>query len=104
MPELDQMVDEVRSRLLVLPPDLIEMVPGQAVYEDGREVMFGEVPQGMSAAGGPGCDQHPIDAPLVQSAHDLQPPAGILLRFGPAEQIAQLGKLCVNTRGQVRGI
>src|SRR5260370_30886670 len=104
MPELGQMVDEVRSRLLVLTPDLLEMVPGQAVDEDGREVMFGEVPQGMSAAVGPGCDQHPIDAPLVQSAHDLQLAAGILVRFGQQEHVAKLRKLRFNNVDQVREI
>src|SRR6266571_3307469 len=104
MPEFDQMVDEVRSRLLVLTTDLIEMVPCKEVDEDGREVMCGEVPQGMLAAFGPGCDQQPIDPPLVQSSHDLQLAAGVLVRFCQQEHVAELRELRFNCVDQVREV
>src|SRR5260370_14416215 len=80
MPTFDQMVDQIRGRPLVFTPDLVEMVPGQAVDKDSRQVMLGEVPQGVSAAVGAGGDQHPVDAPLLQSAHDPQLAVGVLLR------------------------
>src|SRR5438309_541798 len=104
MPEFDQMVDEVRGWFLVLASDLVEMVPGQTVDEDGRKVMFGEVPQRMSAAVGPGCDQHPIDAPLVQSAHDLQFATRVLVRFGQEKHVAELGELRFNDVYKIREV
>ena len=88
VPEVDQVLDEPRRRLLVVAADLVERGVDEAVEQHDRHALGLEVRQRVLQRADGRREQHPVDLALGQRAHDPQLVLGVLARVAQQQRVA----------------